>query len=197
MTSRPQAPPDYGDRVTPSAAPSLGTLQWIPARERTGWLAAPVGRVLEQSALPVWVAEIDPSLADTAAFCAAYEVRLEVSANCVVVAGRRGETTTLAAVLVLATDRADINRVVRKELEVRKLSFASMPDAVRETGMEYGGITPVGLPSGWPLLVDDAVAAAPWAVVGSGIRGSKLAVRGADLAGLPGAEVLTLRQEGS
>ncbi|MER7908227.1 hypothetical protein ABTY23_00470, partial [Streptomyces sp. NPDC096068] len=25
------------------------------------------------------------------------------------------------------------------------------------TGMEYGGITPVGLPAAWPLLVDAAV----------------------------------------
>ena len=48
-----------------------------------------------------------------------------------------------------------------------------------ETGMEYGGITPVGLPDGWPILVDEAVAALDWIVIGSGIRGSKIALPGA------------------
>ena len=50
--------------------------------------------------------------------------------------------------------------------------------------MAYGGITPVGLPSEWPVLVDDAVVAQPWVVVGSGTRGSKLLLPGARLAEL-------------
>ena len=86
--------------------------------------------------------------------------RSEVSANCVVVAGRRGEVSTMAACMVLATDRADVNKTVRKHLDVRKISFASMDDAVAQTGMEYGGITPIGLPDGWPILVDEATVAA-------------------------------------
>ena len=64
--------------------------------------------------------------------------------------------------------------------------------AVTETRMEYGGITPVGLPAGWPILVDAAVAATPYVVIGSGLRRSKLVVAGADLARLPDAEVLAL-----
>lgn len=176
--------------------PALGTLDWRPAADHPELLAEPVRAAVAALGLDCQVAAIDPELADTAAFCAAYEVPLEASANCVVVAGRRGGATSTAACLVLATDRADVNKVVRRRLDVRTISFAPMEDAVRQTGMEYGGITPVGLPTGWPLLVDDAVATAPWAVVGSGIRGSKLAVRGADLAGLPGADVLTLRQGG-
>ena len=106
------------------------------------------------------MAPIDPDLADTAAFCAAYEVPLDASANCVVVAGRRGDVSTMAACMVLATDRADVNKTVRKHLDVRKISFASMDDAVAQTGMEYGGITPIGLPDGWPILVDEATVAA-------------------------------------
>lgn len=175
-------------------APALGTLVWRPAADHPELLAEPVRAAVATLALNCYVAAIDPDLADTAAFCEAYGVPPEASANCVVVAGRRGESTNIAACLVLATDRADVNKVVRRRLDVRKISFAPTVDAVQQTAMEYGGITPVGLPTGWPLLVDDAVAAAPWAVVGSGLRGSKLAVRGADLAGLPGAEVLTLRQ---
>jgi prolyl-tRNA editing enzyme YbaK/EbsC (Cys-tRNA(Pro) deacylase) len=65
-----------------------------------------------------------------------------------------------------------------------------MDAAVAETGMEYGGITPVGLPPAWPLLVDDVVAATDRVVVGSGVRRSKLLLPGPTVAGLPGAVVL-------
>jgi prolyl-tRNA editing enzyme YbaK/EbsC (Cys-tRNA(Pro) deacylase) len=56
--------------------------------------------------------------------------------------------------------------------------------------MEYGGITPIGLPPDWPIFVDAAVAQADRVVIGSGIRGSKLTLPGATLASLPGAVVL-------
>jgi prolyl-tRNA editing enzyme YbaK/EbsC (Cys-tRNA(Pro) deacylase) len=65
-----------------------------------------------------------------------------------------------------------------------------MDTAVSRTGMEYGGITPVGLPADWLLLVDRAVAAHRRVVVGSGLRRSKLWLSGALLAALPNAEVL-------
>jgi prolyl-tRNA editing enzyme YbaK/EbsC (Cys-tRNA(Pro) deacylase) len=94
--------------------------------------------------------------------------------------------------VVLATTRADVNGVVRRRIDARKASFAPMDLAVAETGMEYGGITPVGLPEGWPLLVDEAVVTRPYVVVGSGLRRSKLVLAGVDLARLPGAEVLAL-----
>lgn len=173
-------------------APALGTLDWQPALDRPDLLAPAVAAGLGAAGPGWYAAPIDPDLADTAAFCAAYAVPLEASANCVVVAGRRADTTTLAACLVLATDRADVNRTVRRHLDVRKISFAPMAEAVEQSGMEHGGITPVGLPGSWPLLVDQAVVDAGWVVVGSGTRAGKLAVRGEDLARLPGAEVLAL-----
>ena len=156
-------------------------------------LAAPVAAAI--AAVPsARVAEIDPELADTAAFCEAYASPPQFSANCVVVAGRRGGETRHVAVLVLATDRADINGVVRRHVDARKISFAPMDEAVEITGMEYGGITPVGLPQEWPVLVDEAVVAAGEVVIGSGVRGSKLLVDAAELAALPSAEVLALAQ---
>lgn len=170
----------------------LGTLVTTPAADRPDLLASTVAAAL--APLPreeVLVAEIDADLADTAAFCEAYGVTLEQSANCVVVAGRRGDVTTLAACVVLATTRCDVNGVVRKRLDARKASFAPMDVATEATGMAYGGITPVGLPADWPmLLVDAAVVQQPWVVVGSGVRHSKLLLPGALLARLPGAEVV-------
>ena len=170
----------------------VGTLDWQPAAEHPGLLAPPVAAAVALLGLDCRVAAIDPHLADTAAFCAAYAVPLELSANCVVVAGRRGETTTMAACMVLATDRADVNKTVRRQLDVRKISFAPMAEAVAQTGMEYGGITPVGLPDGWPVLVDEAAARPEWVVIGSGIRGSKILLPGPALATLPAAQVLAL-----
>jgi prolyl-tRNA editing enzyme YbaK/EbsC (Cys-tRNA(Pro) deacylase) len=171
-------------------APTLGSLTWLPAGERPDLLGDPVAAALPSLPGPAWVAEIDDDLADTAAFTEAYGVPLTASANCVVVATRRAGQTSLAACLVLATTRADVNGLVRRHLGARKASFAPQDVAVAETGMAYGGITPIGLPPGLPVLVDAAVAAADLVVVGSGTRGSKIAVSGKVLAALPGAEVL-------
>ena len=169
-------------------------LDLVPVLDRLDLVAGPVGLALQgwPRAAEVRVAPIDPQLADTAAFCAAYDVGLDRSANCVVVAGKRGGETRYAACMVLATTRADVNGVVRRHLDARKASFASMDEAVALTGMEYGGITPIGLPDGWPVLVDAAVVAAGPVVIGSGVRGSKLELPGEALADLPGALVLEL-----
>ncbi|WP_305788500.1 YbaK/EbsC family protein [Symbioplanes lichenis] len=175
----------------------FGSLKLEPAISRLDLLAPPVA-----AALQVWPAEapidgdqvmvapIDAELADTAAFCDAYDVGLEESANCVIVAGKRGEVTRYAACVVLATTRADVNGIVRRHLDARKASFAPMDEAVRLSGMEYGGITPIGLPKDWPVLVDSRVIATPHVIIGSGLRGSKIAIAGPALGALPGAEVI-------
>ena len=181
--------------LAPDASPSR--LNWRNTIGGAHLLAPPVAAAITAASLDCRVAPIDPDLADTAAFCAAYAVPLDASANCVVVAGRRGDVSTMAACMVLATDRADINKTVRKHLDVRKISFASMAEAVSRTGMEYGGITPIGLPDGWPILVDEATVQPPWVVIGSGIRGSKILLPGPVLASLPNAQVLALTQAGS
>ncbi|HST67739.1 MAG TPA: YbaK/EbsC family protein [Mycobacteriales bacterium] len=167
------------------------TLELVPALSRPDLLADPVAAALREiGGDRIDVAGIDPALADTAAFCQRYGVPPEESANCVVIAGKRDGEIRYLACVVLATTRADVNGIARKRLDVRKASFAAMDDAVAATGMEYGGITPIGLPPGWPVLVDTAVAAADAVVIGSGVRRSKLRLPGAVLAGLPGVEVI-------
>ncbi len=161
---------------------ATGTLTARPALRHPELLAAPVLRTLEGMdaawAEQIGVVEIDPALADTAEFCARYGVALEASANCVVIKGKRGGEARFAACIVLATTRADVNGVVRRRLDARTASFAPMDEAVALTGMEYGGITPVGLPADWPILIDAAVARAPEVVIGSGIRAGKLFLAG-------------------
>ncbi|MET9763309.1 YbaK/EbsC family protein [Streptomyces sp. NPDC006372] len=135
--------------------------------------------------------DTDPEWADTAVFVEHYgRDLLERSANCVVVAGKRGGESTRAACVVLSTTRVDVNGAVRRQLGARKASFAAMNTATEETGMEYGGITPLGLPGDWPVLVDAAVVDLPYVLVGSGRRRGKLLVPGKAFAELPGAVVL-------
>jgi prolyl-tRNA editing enzyme YbaK/EbsC (Cys-tRNA(Pro) deacylase) len=162
------------------------------ALSRPDLLAAPVAAALRDlpGAGDVEVAEIDPALADTAAFCEQYGVLPAESANCVVIAAKRGGQISYAACVVAATTRADVNNLVRRHLDARKASFAPVEAVTAAAGMEYGGITPLGLPAGWPVLVDEGVAKTRSVIVGSGIRGSKLRLPGALLAGLPQAQVL-------
>src|SRR3954452_3753790 len=161
--------------------PHIGDLLSLPALEHPGLLAEPVARELSgwEHAGEDAVVEIDPDLADTAAMSAAYDVPMTVSANCVVVAGRRAGEERVAACVVRADTRADVNNLVKRELDVRKASFLSTDRAVEESGMEYGGITPVGLPDGWRVLVDTRVLDIEVAVIGSGVRRSKLLLPGA------------------
>jgi prolyl-tRNA editing enzyme YbaK/EbsC (Cys-tRNA(Pro) deacylase) len=169
------------------------SLDLMPALSRPCLLARPVAAALAgwpESAGEVEVAEIDPALADTAAFCAHYDVPPEESANCVIIAARRAGETTFAACLVTAVTRADVNGLVRRRLGARKASFAPAEDVLAATGMEYGGITPIGLPAGWPVLIDAAVARQPRVIIGSGIRGSKLRLPGRLLTALPVTQVI-------
>lgn len=169
-----------------------GALEPVAAASRPDLVAESVARALAGRPDPdaIGVASIDATLADTAAFCAHYGVAADRSANCVVVKGKRGGDVRFAACIVLATTRADVNGVVRKRLDVRSASFAPTDEAVQLTGMEYGAITPLGLPAGWPILIDAAVAESDGVVVGAGIRGAKLFLPGSALASLPGAQVI-------
>ena len=172
--------------------PAFDGLDSLPALQHLDLVAAPVATALAGWARTdeVAVVEIDPDLADTAALTEAYSLPLEASVNCVLVAGSRGGEERIAACLVAADTRADVNTVVRKLLDVRKASFLPMDRAVAESGMEYGGITPIGLPAAWRVLVDAAVLTVPAAMIGSGVRRSKIILPGSALGDLPGAEVV-------
>jgi prolyl-tRNA editing enzyme YbaK/EbsC (Cys-tRNA(Pro) deacylase) len=171
---------------------TLGSLVTVPASERPELLAPPALAVLTALGLlgEAGVVEIDPTVSDTAATQERFGLQLNTLANCVVVAGRREGVERIAACVILATTRADINTVVKRRLDVRKASFLPMDVAVESTGMEYGGITPVGLPSGWPILVDSRVIDTPLVVIGSGVRRSKILLPGELLVRLPGVEVI-------
>jgi prolyl-tRNA editing enzyme YbaK/EbsC (Cys-tRNA(Pro) deacylase) len=171
---------------------TLGTLTTEPALDRLDLVGAPVAAFLRQweHAGQVGVVAIDPDLAETSATVEVYGVPWERGANCVVVMGKREGQERTAACVVRGDTRADVNNRVKRLLDVRKCSFLDHDRAVAESGMEYGGITPIGLPADWRLLVDARVPAIETVLIGSGIRGSKIILPGALLARLPGAEVV-------
>lgn len=171
---------------------------WQPALERTDLLAAPVAAALKaleasspedaELARRAQVVPIDPQYSDTDVLNTHYRLDPEATGNCVLVAGKRTGEERVAACVVRAPDFADVNHVVKKRIDVRKASFLPVERAVEMSAMEYGGITPVGLPEAWRLLIDGAVADRDTVLIGSGMRHSKLLVPGALLVALPGAE---------
>jgi prolyl-tRNA editing enzyme YbaK/EbsC (Cys-tRNA(Pro) deacylase) len=181
---------------------TIGTVPAELASERLDLLAPSVAAAVRawNAGVPadaLWVAEIDPLLADTAAFCERYGVRMDRSANCVVLGARREGRSWFAACVVLATTRADVNGLAKRQLGARKISFAAMDAATTASAMEFGGITPLGLPADWPILIDAEVASADRVVIGSGVRRSKISLPGAALAQLPNAVVLTALGRGA
>lgn len=142
-------------------------------------------RRLQALDIPHEVMACDPELADTAAFCAAYNVDPEDSANCIVVASRRPAGRHLVA-LVLATTRLDVNGRCCSLMDVRRASFASPEQTIALTGMEIGGVTPFGLPDALlPVYVDAAVVTRDRVVVGGGDRSAKLVVPASALTAPP------------
>ncbi|WP_448631660.1 YbaK/EbsC family protein [Cellulomonas soli] len=188
--------------ATSTTTARIGALTWLPAVDHPELLAPSTRTALlawaaqdADVATAVLVASIDPELADTAALTQAYALPPAASVNCVLVAGRREGTERVAAALVRATTRADVNSAVKRLLDVRKASFLPMDRATAESGMEYGGITPIGLPTDYRLLLDSSVVtddpdAGGRIIIGSGLRRSKVALPGALLGRAPGVEVI-------
>ena len=179
------------------ALPTFGDLTWVRAIDHPELLAPST-----HAALAAWVeaspevadlvsaAAVDPDLSDTGTLSQAHGLPLELSINCVLVAGRREGVERTAAAAVRASTRADVNGLVKKMLDVRKASFVPTERAVADTGMEYGGITPLGLPASWRVLVDDDALRGFPVMLGSGVRRGKILLEAETFARMPGIEVV-------
>lgn len=166
----------------------VGKLIFESAKDNLHLLAKPVQDKL--GSVELLVSEIDPEFSDTAAFCEKYQISPKQAANCLVIEAVRGNDIKYAACLVPGNTRADLNKLVRKQLKVRRVSLAPRDFVVNSTGMEYGGITIIGLPSTWQILIDKSLVSIPNLVIGSGVRNSKLLVSGHTLEELPNATIL-------
>ena len=150
---------------------------------------ASVRAALDASGCDYEIMDCDPDLADTAVFCEKYGYAMEDSANAILVRSKTGEEKFAACVL-LANTRLDVNKVIRKKLGARKVSFADPEETRRITGMELGGVTPPGLPADLPLWVDARVMARPFVILGAGTRSAKVKIGPDYFLTLPQAEVV-------
>lgn len=130
---------------------------------------------LDASGIEYEVMDCDPELADTVVFCERYGIPLDKSVNTILVKAKTGGERFAACVL-LADSRLDVNRVVRKRLEARRVSFASADETRELTGMEIGGVTPICLPEDLPLWIDNRVMQADYIILGGGNRSSKIKI---------------------
>ncbi|MEM7406984.1 MAG: YbaK/EbsC family protein [Pseudomonadota bacterium] len=153
-----------------------------PAHEKVVAALAPLG--IDYEILPC-----DPDMADTEVFCRQYDIPLDCSANTILVVGKSGAKGYAACVL-LADSRLDVNKVVRKKLGVRRISFASAEETVEMTGMIIGGVTPLPLPDDVPLWVDARVMEAPYIILGGGDRATKLKISPELFHKLPNTEIV-------
>lgn len=161
----------------------------VPAAQHPELLGPPVIAALEHVPEAL-VFEIDPNLSDTDVMCEALGLPLDVMGNAVLVAGRRAGSERSCCCMTLGDRRVDVNGCVRHRLDVRKASFAPLEEATSTTGMEYGGITPVGLGEQWPVWLDETIRDVEWLCIGSGVRRSKLILHGRSLLDLPGAQLV-------
>lgn len=136
------------------------------------------------------VAEINPKYADGEALSKNYGIPYEMELNCLVVKGSRGEENHYAAILVPYGKRANMNAKVRNPMNVKKVSFADLNYVVETTGMEFGSITPIGLPEDWMILVDSSVLEQEQVIVGGGFVQSKLILPSKLFSSFPNCQIV-------
>lgn len=171
----------------------LGSLDFESVTSKSDLLAESVANGLNGlNVRDIFVAKIDPLLSDTENFCEHYRIDINNAANCVVLEAKRSDRLWYIACVVLGANKVDVNGVVRRQVDARKISFAPRDVAVTLTKMEYGGVSPIGLPSDWPILIDTQVVQGRRAIIGSGLRGSKLLVSSELFAKLPNVSILDL-----
>lgn len=89
----------------------------------------------------IQVAQIDPQYADGKKLSEAYGVDINQKLNCLAFVGKR----------------VNSGAVLKYAMDATKPSFANLDDVIAMTCMEFGSITPVGLPDDWQVLIGSSV----------------------------------------
>lgn len=140
--------------------------------------------------IQISVGEIDPQFMGGKELSEHYGIDPDQCANCVIVEAMRGENSQFVAIVIPVGYRADLNGVIRKHLNARKISLAPLDKVLQETGMEFGSITPFGLPDSWKILIDNALLSNEKIIVGGGKQISKLLLPTSVFSMLPNAEII-------
>ena len=85
-------------------------------------------------------------------------------------------------VMVLTAGPKQINwKTLRKHLGANRISMASKEDVLRVTGYKLGAVAPFGLAQSLKILVDHSVWGQKIVSMGSGVRGTAIIIKSADL----------------
>ena len=133
----------------------------------------------------------EESLADTAEFCAHYNVSPQEACNTILVALKTNPRTYVAC-LVRADTKLDVNHKVSDLVGIRRMSFASAEETASLTGQMIGGVTLFALPPDMTIYIDERVMEQPRVIVGGGNRTSKVRVDPHALERLPNAKVVDI-----
>ena len=71
----------------------------------------------------------------------------------------------------------------------KRCSFATSEQTIDQTGMEIGGVTPIGLPA-MPIYIDSQVMRMDEVVIGGGNRSSKLLLCSSELSKISCVETI-------
>lgn len=147
-----------------------------------------VTEALKQHGLTGEAMACDPSFADTASFLEKYGFTADETCNAIIGIGK-SDPPKYACCVVLASSKVDINKKFSQLIGVKRCSFASADQTLELTGMEIGGVSPVGLPA-MPVYIDAAVMNNKRVVLGGGNRTSKLLIDPAELQKIPDVHII-------
>lgn len=169
-------------------------LQFTPLVENQHLVPAGIYRLTEMLApeqhAQIGVAEIDPAFADGLLLSKEYDVPLEMELNCLAVEGVRNEQKRYAALVLPYGKRANTGSVVKQLLNAKKVSFAPLDFVMQATDMEFGSITPLGLPDDWLVLVDSSLVDRDQVIIGGGLVQSKIMLPTELLLSLPNVQMV-------
>ncbi len=122
------------------------------------------------------VAKIDPTFADGNKLCEQYNIDKRIGFNCLIVECKRNDIVKYCALIVPIGYKYNMGSVVRKYTNSRVVSVAPLDYVLKKTGMEYGSITPIGLPKDWAILVDPLIKNQEQIIIGGGLVNSKISL---------------------
>ena len=138
----------------------------------------------------IMAAQIDPEYADGLLLHEKYATPLEAELNCLIIEGKRNDISSYAAVLLPYGRKMNTNSILRQAMGAKKVSFAPLDYVLENTDMEYGSISPLGIPENWKLLIAEEVFAVENIIIGGGLVISKVFMPSALLKDLDNVEIL-------
>ncbi len=122
------------------------------------------------------VAEIDSAFADGNKLCEQYNIDKKLGFNCLIVECKRNDIVKYCALIVPIGYKYNMGSVVRKYTNSRVVSVAPLDYVLEKTKMEYGSITPIGLPKEWTILADPLIMEQEQIIIGGGFVNSKISL---------------------